>query len=132
MHRRLVTFLLLLTVVGCSASAPEYQAIAPPQDAWFAENVTSQSVPVIVDFTATWCGPCRGLKPLLEQLETEYAGKVIVLPIDVDARKDLATHYKVNAYPMLLMMQSGKVVDICRGAPPTYEDLKSWALSHLK
>ncbi len=123
--------LLFLSAAGCGAK-PDLTVVAPPQDSWFTENVTSQSMPVVVDFTASWCGPCKMLKPFLDQMERDHAGKVKVVPIDVDARGDLASHYQVSSYPTLLMMQGGKVVDICRGAPPSYESLMAWAGPHLK
>ncbi len=131
MHRRALLTCLLLIAAGCG-SKPDLSLITPPDDSWFAENVTSQSIPVVVDFTASWCGPCKMLKPFLEQMETEHAGKVKVVPIDVDARGDLADHYKVSGYPTLLMMQGGKVVDVCRGAPPSYDALMTWAGPHLQ
>jgi thioredoxin len=131
MSRRFLATLVLLLTAGCHAQ-PDVAATAPPQDAWFEQEVTAQPTPVIVDFTASWCGPCQMLKPFLEQLEKDHAGKVKVVPIDVDARADLAGHYKVSSYPTLLMMQGGKVVDVCRGAPPSYESLMKWAGPHLK
>lgn len=134
MPRRLFLLLAICCLVSCKKAATDatVMAITPPQDAWFDENVASQTTPVLVDFTAKWCGPCQMLKPYLEQLEKEHPGKVKVVPIDIDARGDLASHYQVRSYPTLLMMQGGKVIDICRGAPPTYEDLKEWASPHLK
>jgi thioredoxin len=123
--------LLMLIAAGCGSQA-NYESIAPPKDAWFEKEVTSQSVPVLVDFNASWCGPCRMLKPFLEQMEKEHAGKVKVVAIDVDARNDLAGHYKVNALPQLLIMKSGKVVASLRGAPPDYEALMRWAGPHIQ
>ncbi|HVJ85970.1 MAG TPA: thioredoxin domain-containing protein [Caulifigura sp.] len=131
MSRRALLFFTLLLAAGCNPP-PDLKSIAPPDDAWFKENVTSQSMPVIVDFNATWCGPCKMLKPYLEQMERDHPGKVKVVPIDVDSRDDLAAHYKVNTVPYLVMMKGGKVIDVCRGAPPTYEALMDWAGEHIK
>jgi thioredoxin 1 len=130
-HRFLAVALLLLTAAGCG-SKTNVASISPPKDAWFEEEVTSQSIPVLVDFNASWCGPCRMLKPFLEQMEKEHAGKVKVVPIDVDSRKDLAVHYQVTALPQLLIIKSGKVVAELRGAPPSYEALMEWAGPHIK
>ncbi|OAI53555.1 hypothetical protein AYO47_04540 [Planctomyces sp. SCGC AG-212-M04] len=106
--------------------------MSPPKDAWFEQEVTSQSIPVLVDFNASWCGPCRMLKPYLEQMEKEHEGKVKVVAIDVDARNDLAEHYKVTGLPQLLIMKSGKVVASLRGAPSSYEALMEWAGPHIQ
>jgi thioredoxin-like negative regulator of GroEL len=72
------------------------------------------------------------LKPFLEQMEKDHAGKVKVVPIDVDARNDLANHYKVTGLPQLMIMKGGKVVAALRGAPPSYEELMQWAGPHIK
>jgi len=130
-RRFLAVLLLLLSAAGC-ASRSDYGSIAPPQDAWFQEEVTSQSVPVLVDFGASWCGPCKMLKPFLEQMKTEHAGKIKVVEIDADARADLASHYQVHSYPTLFMMQGGKIVDVCRGAPPSYAELMNWAGKYIE
>ncbi|HVJ66498.1 MAG TPA: thioredoxin domain-containing protein [Caulifigura sp.] len=133
MSRRAIFLFLLLLVAGCGTTAPDLSAIAPPDDAWFKENVTSQTTPVVVDFTASWCGPCQMLKPFLEAMEKNHPGAVKVVPIDVDSRPDLVSHYGLSgSVPVLLMIKQGKVVDICRGAPPSYDDLMSWAGPHLK
>jgi thioredoxin 1 len=130
-RRFFAVLVLLLIATGCGGEA-NYASISPPKDAWFETEVTSQSVPVVVDFNASWCGPCRMLKPFLEQMEKEHAGKVKVVPIDVDARNDLASHYKVTALPQLLIMKSGKVVASLRGAPAKYEALMEWAGPHIQ
>jgi thioredoxin len=132
MLRRLLPVLLLLLIAGGCGSQPNYTSIAPPKDPWFEQEVTSQTIPVLVDFNASWCGPCRMLKPFLEQMEKDHAGKVKVVPIDVDARNDLASHYKVSALPQLLMIKNGKVIAALRGAPSSYESLMEWAGPHIK
>jgi thioredoxin len=132
MSRRLLPLLLLLVIAAGCGSETNFAAIAPPQDSWFEQEVTSQSVPVLVDFNASWCGPCQMLKPFLAQMEKEHEGKVKVVPIDVDARSDLADHYKVSGIPQLLMMKNGKVVASLRGAPSSYEALMEWAGPHIR
>lgn len=130
MPRRILAILLLLVAAGCSGT--DHSKIAPPSDAWFEQEVTSQPTPVLVDFGASWCAACQGLKPHLEQLRTEHAGKIKVVEIDTEARADLASHYQVSGLPTLFMMQDGKILDVCRGAPPSYEALMGWAGKYIK
>jgi len=71
--------------------------------------LSSSDTPIVVDFWATWCAPCKALNPVLEQLATEYAGKVKFVKVDVEAEPDLANKYQVRAVPTLLVMQGGVV-----------------------
>jgi thioredoxin 1 len=73
---------------------------------------------VVVDFWATWCGPCRMIAPILDQLATEYAGKVKVAKVDVDTNIKTATRFNVRSIPLLLFFKGGKVVDQIVGAVP--------------
>jgi thioredoxin 1 len=72
----------------------------------------------VVDFWATWCGPCRTIAPILDQLATEYAGKVKVAKLDVDTNIKTATRFNVRSIPLLLFFKDGKVVDQIVGAVP--------------
>lgn len=71
--------------------------------------LSTSATPVVVDFWATWCAPCKALNPVLEALATEYAGKVKFVKVDVEAEPDLANKYQVRAVPTLLVMQGGVV-----------------------
>ena len=87
-------------------------------DANFETEVEKHSGLAIVDFWATWCGPCRMIAPVLEQLATEYAGKVKVTKLDVDTNIKTATRFNVRSIPLLLFFKDGKVVDQIVGAVP--------------
>src|SRR5438034_1379789 len=84
----------------------------------FDEKVLKSDVPVLVDFWAEWCGPCKAIGPSVEQLATEYAGKAKVFKLDVDADPMIASHFGVMSIPALLVFKNGKVVDQMVGAAP--------------
>ena len=87
-------------------------------DASFEAEVLKSSEPVLVDFWATWCGPCRAVAPVVEALAKDYAGKVKVGKMDVDSNPQIATKYGVMSIPTLLMFKDGKVVQQIVGAVP--------------
>jgi thioredoxin 1 len=78
---------------------------------------TSKQTPVLVDFWATWCGPCRAIAPHLESLAGEYDGKLNVVKIDVDRNQDTATKYGVTSLPTVLVFKGGEVVGKIVGNP---------------
>lgn len=78
-------------------------------DADFTQQVLESDVPVLVDFWAPWCGPCRMIAPALDQLATEYAGKAKVVKVDIDQNQATAMKYHVRSIPMLLMFKDGQV-----------------------
>ena len=87
-------------------------------DETFEAEIEKHAGLAIVDFWATWCGPCRMIAPILEQLATEYAGKVKVAKLDVDTNIRTATRFNVRSIPLLLFFKDGKVVDQIVGAVP--------------
>ena len=87
-------------------------------DANFEAEVEKHDGLAIVDFWATWCGPCRMVAPILDQLATEYEGKVKVTKLDVDANIKTGSRFNVRSIPMLLFFKGGKVVDQIIGAGP--------------
>lgn len=80
-------------------------------DGTFETEVLKAQGPIIADFWAEWCGPCKRIAPLLDELAEEYAGKVKVVKVDVDKNQQLAERYRVMSIPTLLFFKDGKVVD---------------------
>jgi len=87
-------------------------------DASFENDVLKSTEPVLIDFWATWCGPCRAIAPVVEQLAGEYAGKVKVVKVNIDENPKTPTQYDVRSIPTLLMFKDGKVVGQIVGAVP--------------
>ena len=92
--------------------------IIPVTDDNFEQEVEKHDGLTIVDFWATWCGPCRIIAPILDQLATEYAGKVKVAKLDVDANIRTGSRFNVRSIPTLLFFKGGRVVDQIIGAVP--------------
>ena len=85
-------------------------------DDTFAEAVLSSATPVLVDFWATWCGPCRMVAPVLEEIAAEKSGQLIVAKLDVDANPATARDYQVVSIPTLILFKDGKPVKRVVGA----------------
>ncbi len=87
-------------------------------DADFGKEVLESDQPVLVDFWATWCAPCRAIAPAVEELATKYKGKVKVAKMDIDNNQDTPQQYGIRSIPTLLVFKGGKVVDQIVGAVP--------------
>lgn len=87
-------------------------------DAEFEKTVLQASLPVVVDFWAPWCGPCRMVAPTLDKLATEYAGKLIIAKVDTDENPDWAQRFGVQGIPTMLFVANGKLVHRQVGALP--------------
>lgn len=85
-------------------------------DADFEETILKSDKPALIDFWAVWCGPCRIIAPIVEELAEEYEGKAIVGKIDVDSNRDTAVKYGIQAIPTLLLIKDGEVIDRIVGA----------------
>ena len=84
----------------------------------FEAEVLNSSVPVLLDFWATWCGPCRMIAPALEEIAAENAGKLKVGKVNVDEEMELAMRFGVTSIPLLVVMKDGKIVNKAVGAMP--------------
>jgi thioredoxin 1 len=87
-------------------------------DGTFSTEIESGSGLALVDFWATWCGPCRMVAPIVEQLAKEHEGKLKVAKVDVDANQGVASRYNIRSIPSILFFKDGKHVDTVVGAVP--------------
>jgi len=85
-------------------------------DVNFKEAVLNAGQPVVVDFWATWCGPCRMIAPIIDELATEYEGKAIIAKCDVDTSSDVPVKYGIRNIPTLLFFKNGELKDKIVGA----------------
>ena len=84
----------------------------------FAEEVLNAELPVLVDFWATWCGPCRSISPIIDDLAKEFTGKVKVTKLNVDENPATPSQYGVRGIPTLILFKGGKIFDQIVGAVP--------------
>ena len=94
-------------------------SVVAVQASKFQEEVVKSPQPVMVDFYADWCGPCKMMEPVIHQLSKEYAGKVKFVKVDTDANQELAMQFGIMSIPTVMFFAKGKVEDIVVGAVPS-------------
>ena len=101
------------------------------EEATFEKEVLESPTPVVVDFYADWCPPCRMMTPVVEKLADEFAGKVTIGKLDVDESQDISIRYGVSGIPTLGMFRDGKMVDRLVGYPGGAAPIREWISSHI-
>jgi thioredoxin 1 len=94
------------------------QGLLHVSDTSFATEVLNSDIPVLVDFWATWCGPCRSISPIVEELAKEFTGRVKVTKLNVDENPGTPSQYGVRGIPTLILFKAGKILDQIVGAVP--------------
>jgi thioredoxin 1 len=84
----------------------------------FGDQVLRSETPVLVDFWAEWCGPCRALGPVIESLSEDFAGRVRIAKVDVDANQEVAARYGIRSIPTVILFDKGQIVDTFVGVRP--------------
>ncbi len=123
-----ILILLTLTLVSSTFGQPlpgraaavgqasEQQTVDSSQA--FADRIVGSKIPVLIDFWAPWCGPCRFLGPTIEELKKEYAGKILVMKINVDVHRALAAYFKISSIPAVFLINNKAVVQYLPGLQP--------------
>ncbi len=97
----------------------------------FNEMVLQANTLVLVDFWAEWCGPCKALSPILEEIANEFGDKVVIAKLNVEEQNDLASQYQIRALPSLLLFRDGNMIASSTGSQPKAQ-LKQWIDENLE
>ena len=107
-------------------------SIEQVSDASFKQSVidNSNNQPVLVDFWAEWCGPCKALGPILENVSVEFEGKVVVKKVNIDENPEAPANFGIRSIPTMILFKNGSIADTKIGLS-SEADLKNWLNSHL-
>jgi thioredoxin 1 len=105
-------------------------SLAQVDGSTFQAEVLGSPIPVLVDFWAEWCGPCKAIAPVLDQLATEFAGKLKIVKVNVDEAPDLAQNFGIRSIPTLLVFKGGVVADQAVGAKSKAQ-FAAWLTPHI-
>jgi thioredoxin 2 len=114
----------------CAVCHADLPRLVTADDATFDEVVVRSSLPVLVDVWAPWCGPCRAVAPVVEQLATEHAGRLKVVKVNADDSPQVSGRHQVTGIPTLLLYDRGKEIARTVGALPAHQ-LRAWVESSL-
>jgi thioredoxin 1 len=112
------------------AKKSSMSAVLDVTDTTWESAVLSSSTPVLVDFWASWCGPCKAMSPYVDKLATEYAGKLKVVKLNTEDNNEVPGHYGITAIPTFLLIKNGSLVDKIIGST-SYVKLKALVDPHL-
>lgn len=97
----------------------------------FKEEVINSKTPVLVDFWATWCGPCQMIAPIISTLAEKHSGKIKVGKVNVDEESELAVTFNINSIPTMILFENGQVKDMTLGYKPL-EELEKWLNKYIE
>ena len=96
----------------------------------FENEISESKIPVLVDFWAEWCAPCKALSPILDEISHELGGKIVVTKVNLDENQELAMKYSIRSIPTLLLFKNGQLSDMKVGLP-SKSDLLDWVNSKI-
>jgi len=114
----------------CSALKEGKTMTKAVSEANFGQEVLNSSEPVLVDFWAEWCGPCRAIAPVLDEISTELEGKVKIVKLNVDENPGIAAQYGVRSIPTMILFKGGEAADMKIGAGTPKAGLTKWLEGH--
>ena len=96
----------------------------------FEKDITNENLPILIDFWAEWCGPCKQIGPILEELSTQYENKLKIFKINIDENPQIPQKYAVRGIPTLMLFKDGNLIDTKVGSLPK-SALESWLIPNL-